>query len=87
MSSNKPQITPDFAFVSFVAHKDRKTALLHVSAVAKLTGTSEAYWNKLRRKGKGPRCFEALGTHWYYLADVQDWMGVVVNCEAEDAHD
>lgn len=81
MGDEKPLITPDFALVSFVAHKDRETAILHISAVAKLTGTKQRYWNKLRQKGQGPRCFAALGTHWYYLADLQDWMEVTVSVE------
>ena len=87
MKRSKIGMTPDFALVSYLAHEHRKTAVLHVGAVARLTDTSTTYWNKLRKKGKGPRSFEALDTHWYYLADVQDWLGFVITVEkSEGAH-
>jgi hypothetical protein len=81
MKNEHPRITADLVRVSYIAHEVRKRTLLSPSAVARLTGTSIAYWKKLRSSGNGPRFHEERGYIWYVLADLQDWLGLVVHIE------
>jgi hypothetical protein len=86
MTIERPHITADLLLVSYMAHPIRKTTILNPGAVAKLTGTSKRYWRRLRSKGIGPRFHEEQGCIWYVLADLQDWLGLVVHIEPGADH-
>lgn len=78
MHIEHPRITPDFVLISYLAHSVREKTLLNPGAVAQLTGTSKDHWKRLRTNGVGPKFHEEHDRVWYVLADLQQWLGFIV---------
>lgn len=51
-----------------------KQKFLDTGALARFTGTSKSYWEKLRMRGEGPRYIRAKSLVRYRWPDVEDWM-------------
>lgn len=58
--------------------------LINTEALAKLTGTSKSYWEKMRSRGEGPRYFKRRGLVLYRRADVDAWLAARVVSTQED---
>lgn len=74
MLAETPRLTPALIAVSIHTYEDRYSIYVYPRTVAKLTGTSSAYWEALHAKGTGPKLVPYKGYHWYILGDVQDWL-------------
>jgi predicted DNA-binding transcriptional regulator AlpA len=48
--------------------------LIDTCALARLTGTSKSYWEKMRMRKEGPRHIAAKGLVRYRWSDVEAWM-------------
>jgi predicted DNA-binding transcriptional regulator AlpA len=48
--------------------------LVNTCTLARLTGTSKSYWEKLRMRNEGPRHITAKGFVRYRWSDVEAWM-------------
>lgn len=87
MGEQRPQITAAFITLSIRVHAIRHTTYIFPKTVAKLTETTESFWEDLRLSGEGPQLFHYEGYDWFLFADVQDWLVANVCSETEVAHD
>ncbi len=74
MFAETPRLTTALIAVSLHTYENRYSIYVYPATVAKLTGTSTAYWEALHVKGTGPKLVPYKGYDWYILGDVQDWL-------------